>query len=81
MAITTLRTGPVCALQQRQANLPLLAVMGEQRSPGFPNTPVVPETAEMARFQVSSWNALAAPIKYPNLRRSEVIQKAGITQQ
>ena len=55
--------------------------MGEQRSPGFPNTPVVPETAEMARFQVSSWNALAAPIKYPNLRRSEVIQKAGITQQ
>lgn len=59
----------------------MLAIMVEQSSPDSPNTPVVPETAEMARFQVSSWNALAAPIKYPNLRRSEVIQKAGITQQ
>jgi tripartite-type tricarboxylate transporter receptor subunit TctC len=81
LAITTLRTGPVCALQQRQASLQLLAVMGEQRSPDSPNTPVVPETAEMARFQVSLWNALAAPIQHPNLRRSQVIQKAGITQQ
>jgi len=55
--------------------------MGEQSSPDFSNTPVVPETAEMARFQVSSWNALATPIQHPNLRRSEVIQKEGITQQ
>jgi hypothetical protein len=61
--------------------LPLLAVMGEQSGPDSPNTPVVPETAEMARFQVSSWNALATPIQHPNLRWTEVIQKAGITPQ
>ena len=55
--------------------------MGEQSGPDSPNTPVVPETAEMARFQVSSWNALATPIQHPNLRWTEVIQKAGITPQ
>ena len=46
-------------------SLRLLAVMGEHRAADFPGTPAVRELAGLSAFQVSSWNALAAPAKTP----------------
>ncbi len=43
----------------------LLGVMGENRSKDWPQTPVVRELPGLSGFNVSSWNALAAPSKTP----------------
>ncbi len=43
----------------------LLGVMGEQRPRDFPQTPTVRELPGLSNFNVSSWNALAAPGKTP----------------
>lgn len=43
----------------------LLGVMGAQRPKDLPQTPVVRELPGLSSFDVSSWNALAAPAKTP----------------
>lgn len=43
----------------------LLGVMGENRPKDWPQTPVVRELPGLSNFNVSSWNALAAPAKTP----------------
>ena len=43
----------------------LLGVMGEQRPKDLPQTPTVRELPGLSNFNVSSWNALAAPGKTP----------------
>jgi len=43
-----------------------LAVLGERRSPLLPEVPTVAEGAGLKDFNVSSWNALAAPAKTPS---------------
>lgn len=43
----------------------LLGVMGEQRPKDLPQTPTVRELQGLSSFNVSSWNALAAPAKTP----------------
>jgi tripartite-type tricarboxylate transporter receptor subunit TctC len=43
----------------------LLGVMGEQRPKDLPDTPTVRELPGLSNFNVSSWNALAAPGKTP----------------
>ena len=43
----------------------LLGVMGENRPKDWPQTPVVRELPGLSGFNVSSWNALAAPAKTP----------------
>ena len=43
----------------------LLGVMGAKRPPDLPLVPVVRELPGLSRFNVSSWNALAAPGKTP----------------
>lgn len=43
----------------------LLGVMGENRPRDWPQTPVVRELPGLSGFNVSSWNALAAPAKTP----------------
>ncbi len=43
----------------------LLGVMGEQRPRDLPNVPTLRELPGLSNFNVSSWNALAAPGKTP----------------
>lgn len=43
----------------------LLGVMGEQRPQGMPDVPTLRELPGLSNFNVSSWNALAAPAKTP----------------
>ncbi|MGV0984168.1 MAG: Bug family tripartite tricarboxylate transporter substrate binding protein [Limnohabitans sp.] len=43
----------------------LLGVMGESRPKDLPQTPTVRELQGLSNFNVSSWNALAAPAKTP----------------
>ena len=43
----------------------LLGVMGEQRPKDMPDVPTVREVSGLSNFNVSSWNALAAPGKTP----------------
>jgi tripartite-type tricarboxylate transporter receptor subunit TctC len=43
----------------------LLGVMGENRPKDLPDTPTVRELPGLSNFNVSSWNALAAPGKTP----------------
>ncbi len=43
----------------------LLGVMGESRPKDMPQTPTVRELPGLSNFNVSSWNALAAPAKTP----------------
>ncbi len=43
----------------------LLGVMGENRPKDLPQTPTVRELPGLSNFNVSSWNALAAPTKTP----------------
>jgi len=43
----------------------LLGVMGERRPKDLPQTPTVRELPGLSNFNVSSWNALAAPAKTP----------------
>lgn len=43
----------------------LLGVMGESRPKDFPQTQTVRELPGLSNFNVSSWNALAAPAKTP----------------
>jgi tripartite-type tricarboxylate transporter receptor subunit TctC len=43
----------------------LLGVMGETRPKDMPQTPTVRELSGLSNFNVSSWNALAAPAKTP----------------
>jgi tripartite-type tricarboxylate transporter receptor subunit TctC len=43
----------------------LLGVMGENRPKDLPQIPVVRELPGLSNFNVSSWNALAAPGKTP----------------
>lgn len=43
----------------------LLAVMGEQRPKEWPDVPAMRELPGLGGFNVSSWNALAAPTKTP----------------
>lgn len=43
----------------------LLGVMGENRPQDWPQTPLVRELPGLSSFNVSSWNALAAPAKTP----------------
>ena len=43
----------------------LLGVMGAKRPKDLPQTPVVSELPGLSDFNVSSWNALAAPGKTP----------------
>jgi tripartite-type tricarboxylate transporter receptor subunit TctC len=43
----------------------LLGVMGESRPKDMPQTPTVRELQGLSSFNVSSWNALAAPAKTP----------------
>ncbi len=43
----------------------LLGVMGESRPKDLPQTPTVRELQGLSSFNVSSWNALAAPAKTP----------------
>lgn len=43
----------------------LLGVMGEQRPKDMPEVPTLRELPGLSNFQVSSWNALAAPAKTP----------------
>ena len=43
----------------------LLGVMGESRPKDLPQTPTVRELQGLINFNVSSWNALAAPAKTP----------------
>ena len=43
----------------------LLGVMGENRPKDLPQTPTVRELPGLSHFNVSSWNALAAPSKTP----------------
>ena len=43
----------------------LLGVMGENRPKDMPQTPTVRELPGLSNFNVSSWNALAAPAKTP----------------
>ena len=43
----------------------LLAVMGDQRPKDWPEVPALQESPGMSGFNVSSWNALAAPAKTP----------------
>ncbi len=43
----------------------LLGVMGEQRPQGMPEVPTLRELPGLSNFNVSSWNALAAPAKTP----------------
>ena len=43
----------------------LLAVMGEQRNADFAQAPAARELPGLSSFNVSSWNALAAPAKTP----------------
>lgn len=43
----------------------LLGVMGEQRPKDMPEVPTLRELPGLSSFQVSSWNALAAPGKTP----------------
>ncbi|NDZ11928.1 tripartite tricarboxylate transporter receptor protein [Variovorax sp. WS11] len=42
-----------------------LAVLGDGRSPLLPQVPTAAESAGLKGFEVSSWNALAAPAKTP----------------
>lgn len=55
--------GPVRGQIQGGA-LKALAVMGDKRAPGLPDVGTVQE-AGVARFAVSSWNAIAVPAKTP----------------
>ncbi len=43
----------------------LLGVMGEQRPRDMPEVPTLRELPGLSNFQVSSWNALAAPARTP----------------
>ena len=43
----------------------LLGVMGEQRPKDMPHVPTLRELPGLSNFNVSSWNALAAPAKTP----------------
>lgn len=71
--LTALRAGEVDAafeilgpmLPQLQAKaVRALAVTGERRFPALPEVPTMAE-AGVARYQVASWNALAAPARTP----------------
>jgi len=55
--------GPMMGQIASKAVVPL-AVMGAQRAPGLPDVPTVAESG-VTKFEVSSWNALAAPAKTP----------------
>lgn len=73
--ITALRGGEVDAAieilgpvktQITSGALRALAVMGEKHAPALPKVPTVAESGgALAKFNVSSWNALAAPAKTP----------------
>ena len=73
--ITALRGGEVDAAieilgpvktQITSGALRALAVMGEKHAPALPKVPTVAESGgSLAKFNVSSWNALAAPAKTP----------------
>jgi tripartite-type tricarboxylate transporter receptor subunit TctC len=73
--LTALRSGQVDAAVEVLAPLKPhiaakavrpLAVMGEKRAPGLPEVPTVAESGgALARLNVASWNALAAPAKTP----------------
>jgi tripartite-type tricarboxylate transporter receptor subunit TctC len=57
--------GPVKS-QVTPGGLRLLATMGAKRSPGWPQVPAVAESGgALAKFDVASWNGLAAPAKTP----------------
>jgi tripartite-type tricarboxylate transporter receptor subunit TctC len=45
----------------------LLGVMGEQRPKDLPHVPTLRELPGLSNFNVSSWNALAAPAKTPRV--------------
>ena len=62
--------GPVKA-QITGKTLRALAVMGAKRPADLPQVPTVAESAALKGFDVSSWNALAAPAKTPR----EVVQR------
>ena len=51
--------------QIRAGSLRALAVLGDKRSPLLPDVPTVAEAGKIADFNVTSWNALAAPAKTP----------------
>ncbi|MDR3451534.1 MAG: tripartite tricarboxylate transporter substrate binding protein [Rhodoferax sp.] len=73
--LTGLRSGQIDAAvaglssmmsQIRAGAVRALAVMGEKRSPDLPQVPTVRESGgALTRFNVASWNALAAPAKTP----------------
>ena len=73
--ITALRGGEVDAAieilgpvktQITSGALRALAVMGEKHAPALPKVPTVAESGgALAKFNVSSWNAIAAPAKTP----------------
>jgi tripartite-type tricarboxylate transporter receptor subunit TctC len=79
--ITALRGGQVDAAveilgpvktQITSGGLHALAVMGDKRSAALPKVPTVAESGgALAKFNVSSWNALAAPAKTP----ADVVQR------
>lgn len=56
--------GPLQPQIQARA-LRLLGVMGERRPGNWPQTPLVRELPGLSSFNVSSWNALAAPGQTP----------------
>jgi tripartite-type tricarboxylate transporter receptor subunit TctC len=57
--------GPVKS-QVTSGGLRILATMGAKRSPAWPQVPAVSETGgALSKFDVASWNGLAAPAKTP----------------
>jgi tripartite-type tricarboxylate transporter receptor subunit TctC len=74
--ITALRGGEVDAAieilgpvktQITSGALRALAVMGDKHAPALPKVPTVAESGgALAKFNVSSWNAIAAPAKTPH---------------
>jgi tripartite-type tricarboxylate transporter receptor subunit TctC len=78
--------GPMMGQIASKAVLPV-AVMGAQRSPGLPDVPTVAESG-VAKFEASSWNALAAPAKTPpgviatlNRALNKALQTPGLRKQ
>ena len=52
----------------------LLGVMGESRPKDMPQIPTVRELSGLSNFNVSSWNALAAPAKTPKAQITKLNQ-------
>ncbi|WP_162580430.1 Bug family tripartite tricarboxylate transporter substrate binding protein [Variovorax sp. PBS-H4] len=72
--LTALRSGQIDAAVEslppimahiRAQSIRPLAVLGETRSPPLPQVPTVAQGAGIEGFNVSSWTALAAPVKTP----------------